>query len=329
VRNPIKKFVFLPVRRIITRMSRLLIFFVLCLFILSACSPNVGGAAALPATKAVPTQGGVQTMQVPPTLTAQPSPTVITPAPSQTPDAPAGCQEKQGQIEAKQVKSGHLSKALTVWVYLPPCYQKNAARPYPSLIMLHGQDPKGNMWGNLGIAGAADQLIASGQSVPFLIFMPYEEDWESNPYESGFGPAVVEDMLAWSAGEYRVCQERSCRAIGGLSRGASWAFWLGVNHWELFSSIGLHSLPTFGGFDILIPRQLSKIPDSKLPHIYFDIGQGDPFLPDATRFHIMLTQMNIGHDWVVNQGGHTDLYWSTHVLEYLKWYAQFWKSSTP
>ena len=102
------------------------------------------------------------------------------------------------------------------------------------------------MWLDLGVGKIADELIGSGQSQPFLMVMPYEEFYyrqaDTTNFPAGFyrrGHSICGPTT------FNVCSERACRALGGISRGASWALRLGLKHWELFGSFGAHSLPTF------------------------------------------------------------------------------------
>jgi enterochelin esterase-like enzyme len=41
-------------------------------------------------------------------------------------------------------------------------------------------------------------------------------------------------------------------------------------------------------------------------------------------FHELLDQLEIPHEWQLNPGNHTEDYWSSHVEEYLRWYAAPW-----
>ena len=56
-------------------------------------------------------------------------------------------------------------------VYLPPGYTEGT-RHYPSLYLLHGMGGSDREWQDLGIASAADRLIAAGQIAPLIIVMP-------------------------------------------------------------------------------------------------------------------------------------------------------------
>ena len=187
-----------------------------------------------------------------------------------------------------------LPKPLTFSIYLPPCYSDHPEAPYPVLYMLHGQGFGDDQWVRLGATQAADQLISSGRARPFLIVMPYEENSTlSDPNTSHFGDALVDELVPWIDAHYSTCSERTCRAIGGLSRGAAWAVRIGLIHPELFAFIGAHSLPLFIGDLYRAETWLGNIQDDQMPQFYLDIGRSDRYLQDAQSFEQVLSNQHI------------------------------------
>jgi enterochelin esterase-like enzyme len=168
---------------------------------------------------------------------------------------------------------------------------------------------------------SADSLFKSGK-LPFLIVLPNEEDTTANPYESPFGPALTGALVGQVDKSYPTCAERGCRAIGGLSRGASWAVYLGLKSWGLFGIIGAHSFPPFFNMDVQLPGMLASIPPDQYPRMYLDIGYSDPYRAPAAAFEELLNHSSIPHEWYLNVGGHDEAYWSAHTPEYLAWYAR-------
>ncbi len=254
-----------------------------------------------------------------PTLTLAPSPVVsITPSP---------CTEPQGQVLSLQASFDFFAKPLQFELYLPPCYNNNAgasAGGYPLLILLHGQESDDNQWIRLGAAAAADRLISSHQSAPFIIAMPYEEYSLQDPVESSFGKLITQGLLPWLDRHYSTCTERACRAIGGMSRGAAWAVRLGFTDWKDFGEVGAHSLAYFWGDNVMLRQWTRLIPADQFPTLYMDIGDADRYRPSATEFEGLLTQYQVPHTWLVNQGEHIEAYWQAHVEEYLRWYSRNW-----
>jgi enterochelin esterase-like enzyme len=141
-----------------------------------------------------------------------------------------------------------------------------------------------------------------------------------------FGQAVVNDLLPWIDQKYRTLPDRAYRAVGGLSRGASWALHLGLINWELFSIIGMHSLPIFWTDGHRISGWLDEIPPEDVPRIYIDVGTNDyeEIKNSATWLGELLDQKDITHEWYMFPGRHEEAYWSGHVEQYLRFYARDW-----
>jgi S-formylglutathione hydrolase FrmB len=109
-----------------------------------------------------------------------------------------------------------------------------------------------------------------------------------------------------------------------MSRGAGWALRLGLSRWDLFSVIGLHSLAVLQRDGNSIDRWVQNIPRSSRPVVYMDIGDNDPELALALRVEERFNQYGIAHEWHLYSGAHTEEYWSAHVEEYIRWYAEQW-----
>jgi enterochelin esterase-like enzyme len=243
--------------------------------------------------------------------------------------AKIGCSEIKGKFEDIEIPNKSLSYPLKVKVYFPPCYSENPDKLYPYVVMIHGMLYKYDQWDRLGADEAADQLISSGEADPFLIFLPYEEQTTANPFEDGFGDAITGGLIPFVEKNYPVCKDRACRAIGGLSRGAGWAVHIGLSKPQFFGSIGAHSLPPFIGDLAAAPRWLAVIPVEEMPRVYIDIGIADSGMSPASQFEHILTAYNVPHEWHINNGEHTEEYWSSHVKDYLRWYVKGWQPEEP
>jgi len=239
--------------------------------------------------------------------------------------AMAMCAAAGGQIEQVKIDSQYLDAGLRFRVYTPPCYDENMMQLYPVLYLVHGQTFNDDQWDRVGADEAASQLIAAGEVAPFIIVMPY--DISSNqPSLDHFGEAVVEELLPWIDSNYRTLEDGEHRAIGGLSRGASWAIHLGLTHPELFGAMGGHSPPVFVEDASKVRGWLDNIPAELMPRIWLDIGERDQraILDSATWFEGLLDEREIPHEWSLFSGDHSEKYWSAHVEMYLRWYAADW-----
>ncbi len=280
-----------------------------------------GGVSTEPAatstasSQAVNPLATIATLAPPATVTAAAS---ISPTAAQAP-----CLLQGGQMAFHTLRTEVHPLPWEFRVYSPPCYHETAPRRYPLLILIHGSNHDDSQWDLIGADEAADRLIAAGEIPPFLILMPRDRVWVE-PSEDPFGEALVEHILPWMDQYYRTLPDRYYRALGGLSRGASWAVHLGLSEWEMFGAIGAHSLPVFVTDPPKIRAWLDTIPAEFLPRIYLDIGEKDRLLEHARWFEELLTQEGVPHEWYLFPGRHEDSYWETHIERYLRWYSAGW-----
>jgi enterochelin esterase-like enzyme len=210
-------------------------------------------------------------------------------------------------------------------IYLPPCYDEKPDERYPVLYLLHGQTYTDDQWVRLGAVRVADRLILSGEASPFLIVFPDDRYWnvQAGP---GFGERLVDHLIPSIDANYRTFADRDHRAIGGMSRGAGWALRLGLLRWELFGTLGLHSLAAFADDRPFLEDWLEAIPPESWPNIFIDTGESDQELGFNALLESTLTQLGIPHEWHLYPGAHDELYWHAHAEEYLRWYTEIWMS---
>jgi len=226
-------------------------------------------------------------------------------------------------LEQGSLRSKYVPLPLEYIVYLPPCYDQQPEQHYPVLYLIHGQNYNNDQWVRLGAGETADALIAAGEVAPFIIIMPRDRSW-TQPSVDGFGQALINDLLPWMDKHYRTLPSRMYRAIGGLSRGASWAVHLGLSHWELFGSLGAHSLPVFWDDTSHVRDWLDAIPLQSMPRIFMDTGEKDYLIQSTLWFEGILDQKGIPHEWYLFPGYHEEAYWHAHIEQYIRWYAKDW-----
>lgn len=287
----------------------LAIFVATLLFVPSACSP----APEIPpaATVTVP----------PPTATITPSPSPVPPTATST---PLGCRTQPGRVEAGSVSS--TTPAQEYLIYLPPCYTELTDQRYPVLYLLHGQTYTQDQWVRLGVPQAVDQMIASGESLPFIVVFPDDRFWNlaAGP---GFGERLVGALVPYIDFTYRTLPDRAHRALGGLSRGGGWTLQLGFDRPELFGSLGLHSPGIFKDNAPVIERILKDIPEESRPRLWLDAGDNDRELESILVFEEILARNDYFYEFHLYAGDHSEVYWGAHVLDYLRWYAEPWNES--
>jgi enterochelin esterase-like enzyme len=211
------------------------------------------------------------------------------------------------------------------FIYLPPCYTEKTGIRYPVLYLLHGQTYRADQWIRLGAVDVTNELILSGETMPFIIVFPDDRYW-NQPSGAGFGERVTNDLIPYIDRTYRTNPDPRYRAVGGLSRGAGWALQLGLSRPDLFSIIGLHSLAVFQSDAYRVEGWIVSIPPASRPRLYMDIGDNDRELLSARQMEAQFTQFGLPHEWHLYSGDHTEEYWSAHVDEYIRWYAEQFSS---
>lgn len=259
----------------------------------------------------------------PRTPTAIPSLTALA-APA-TPTLPATCRKQPGSFEAGSLETTLLRLPLNYRVYLPPCYAQQPDRHYPVLYLIHGQGFQDDQWQRIGAGQTADRLIAAGEIAPLLIVMPYER-YPGQPWQSNFDQAMLEVLLPYIDSAYRTLPERAYRAIGGLSRGAGWAVHLGLGWPDQFSAIGAHSPAVFVSDFPQLDQRLQALTPADAPRVYVDVGERDrpEIIQSGRELSDLLNRFDVTYEWHLFFGYHNEAYWSAHVEQYLRWYAQDW-----
>ena len=210
-------------------------------------------------------------------------------------------------------------------VYLPPCYDEQPDRYYPSLYLFHGQTYTNEHWIDLGTADLANRMIASGELTPFIIIFPYDQDHYIPPPENPFGEAIFFDLIPAIDQNFRTLPEREYRAMGGISRGGNWAIHIGLPHPGFFGAIGAHSTPVFStDSNQEIREWLAEIQFEELPRLFIDAGENDRWLGYTLAFEQLLNDEGIPHEWYLFPGFHEDKYWESHLEQYIRWYALPW-----
>lgn len=299
--------------------------------VLQACTvqANAGDIPIYsPTPSVIPNSALPSTSPAPLVVAATPVPPWPSPSPTGSPTSlptgtPLPCWSQSGVDLEGSLRADLLPLPLDYRIHLPPCYEQQPERYYPVLYLIHGKNYNNDQWDRLGASQTADRLIARGQAPPFIIVMPRDRSW-SSPIEDKFGQVVVDTLIPWVDSHYRTLPNRQFRAIGGLSRGAAWAVHLGFSHWQLFGTVGAHSLPVFWEDTGEIRGWLRAIPARLLPRIYMDTGDQDYLIRSTLWFEGVLTKEGIPHEWHLNTGYHNEDYWKAHLEQYLLWYVEDW-----
>lgn len=149
-------------------------------------------------------------------------------------------------------------------VYLPSSYTTDKNKRFPVLYLLHGSGGDENSWSDGGRAiQILDNMIASGQCEPMIVVMPNGNvNLAAAPGEDPNNPDVepsanntssmlgkiesvfMNDVVNYVDNNFRTLNDKSHRAIAGLSLGGLHTLFISLNNPQSFDYVGLFSAQT-------------------------------------------------------------------------------------
>ena len=167
-----------------------------------------------------------------------------------------------GTLETVEYKSNTVGTVRKATVYLPPKF--DPAKKYPVLYLLHGIGGDEREWLQ-GVPNVIlDNLIADGKAAEMIIVMPngraQENDRaEGNVYAgfqafANFEYDLIDDLIPFIEGKYKVQADKMHRAVAGLSMGGGQSLNFGLAHMDVFAYVGgFSSAPNTKMPEALIP----------------------------------------------------------------------------
>jgi len=241
-----------------------------------------------------------------------------------------------GTLEEHWFYSSALDREMPYWAYLPPGYD-TAGQRYPVIYLLHGLSGQRDEWLSYGMVTEADSEMSQGKLPPMIIIMPEGDTgyWVNNVGGPSWGDYMTQDVIAQVDSTFRTLREPTARAIGGLSMGGFGALSLAFSHPDVFGVVcanspslhpeqdGLALLGTGSDYAARDPVSLAASATGlNRLRIWIDDDAQDPCLARAQQIHGILENRNIDHVWQVLPGAHDGQYWTSHVADYLHFYAE-------
>jgi len=139
-----------------------------------------------------------------------------------------------------------------LWVYVPPGYDDDSARSYPSVYVLQGYTGYLSMWANrsayrLSFTEAADELFAQGSAPPCIVV--FVDAWTAyggsqfvdSPGTGRYHSYLCEEVVPFVDYQYRTYREASHRGIQGKSSGGFGAMITPMLRPDLFGGLATHA----------------------------------------------------------------------------------------
>ncbi len=236
------------------------------------------------------------------------------------------CSEMPVTISHHSIRSEALSDDLLFDVYIPPCMDARIAGGYPVIYLLHGQDMGIEIWRNMNMDKIIREAINTGKLPLFYTVVPQEDQFLLSPSISGFEDALLNELMPWIDEHFNTCRDRSCRGIGGLSRGAMWAEKIAFEHPESFSALAMLSVPgAWIDQQTLYYLALDQEEENRL-RIRIDSGSEDQYRNDGIRAATDLTFISYPYEYYIRPGNHDTEYWQQCLSDYFVWFSRGWES---
>ncbi len=235
------------------------------------------------------------------------------------------CSERPVSVSHHSITSAALSGELKFDVYAPPCMDERIAGGYPVICLLHGQDMGIEIWQEMGMDKIIRETINREGLPLFYTVVPQEDQFLISPSISGFGDALLNEVLPWVDQHYNTCRERGCRGIGGLSRGAMWAEKIAFEHPDVFSALGMLSIPGAWIDQQTLYYMAQDQGEENRLRIRIDSGTEDRYRNDGVRTATDLTFISYPYEYHVAPGEHDAEFWQKSLSDYFVWFSRGWE----
>jgi S-formylglutathione hydrolase FrmB len=139
-----------------------------------------------------------------------------------------------------------------LWVYVPPGYDDDPGRRYPSVYMIQGYTGHLSMWRNRTafrqpFVETADLVFSRGTAPPAIVV--YVDAWTSyggsqfvdSPGTGRYHSYLCEEIVPWVDARYRTRADAPHRAIAGKSSGGFGAMITPMLRPDLFGALATHA----------------------------------------------------------------------------------------
>lgn len=249
----------------------------------------------------------------------------------------------QSKVMTDSIHSDILDAYRQYTVYLPASYEKETARTYPVLYLLHGMSGVNTSWFNdQRCKDVMDQLVASGEAQEMIIVSPnaggvVNKDWNGyfNMPGWAYEDFFYKEFLPHIEKTFRVKADKEHRAIAGLSMGGGGCTSYAQRHPEMFCSVYAMSAlmnipagsenPTADKNDKMSLLTKSVMDNSCVKYVqdadearknqlrsvkwFVDCGDDDFLLDRNIEFVQAMHRAFIPVEFRVRDGGHTNEYW--------------------
>jgi S-formylglutathione hydrolase FrmB len=157
-------------------------------------------------------------------------------------------------FESKALKDNPLQDPYRrpLWVYLPPDYDDNPTRRYPTVYQIQGLTGQLDMWRNRSpfrrnFPELVDELISKGDTPPCIVV--WVDCWTSlggsqfvdSPATGRYHTYLCDEIVPWIDAHYRTLPRREHRGIAGKSSGGYGAMITPMLRPDLWGGLATHA----------------------------------------------------------------------------------------
>jgi hypothetical protein len=154
-----------------------------------------------------------------------------------------------------------------VWVYLPPDYDSQSARRFPSIYVIQGMSGQLDMWRNRAafrknFPELVDELFGRGGAPPCIVV--FVDCWTSyggsqfldSPGTGRYHTYLCDEVVPWIDARYRTLAAARHRGIGGKSSGGYGAMVTPMLRPDLFGGLATHAGDAL--FELCYPPEFGR-----------------------------------------------------------------------
>ena len=224
----------------------------------------------------------------------------------------------RGTVHLHRYESKTLGITRGLNVYTPPRYENDPKAAYPVFYLLHGAGDNERGWSTIGRANVIlDNLIAEEKAVPMIIVMPDGHVPSTEGVDNLFQKDLIEEIIPYVEGKYRIKKGSENRALAGLSMGGFQTLDIGMRRQDLFGWIGVFS----GGIRDSYEQTHGPFLDTAnktLKLFWIGIGKTDFLWERNENLLKLLREKNVKHTFRLSEGGHTWKNWRHYLHEFLQ-----------
>jgi enterochelin esterase family protein len=142
------------------------------------------------------------------------------------------------------------------------------------------------------------------------------------PDPKAFENDLLKDVMPFAEKFYRISAKPADRAIAGLSMGGGQALSVGLNHLDIFHTVGAFSAGGGGRPEGLEAQYKDLLADpaatnKKLKLFYIACGKADGLFAGSQALHDLMTKHDIKHIFAPSEEGHVWRNWRNYLADFM------------